>query len=153
MTDVKEFLNDSHKQYTEVSLGVQTLNLANFDKVYELLPDLDTFEEQKSVFGRILLSGLKIVEPGFTYYAPEENRFIDNPSTYNPRITNWHNTDLDKALSNIKECQMIVNDLYGHYSVSLRIINFLLAREHEITKKNRILIRNMQVKHTNNIQI
>lgn len=138
MVQAKKFENDTHKLYVEIAEGIKQVDTTNFSKIYELLPDIPQFEENKNIIGRILLSQLKCVSPHVSYYHSQEINFCTDPKSFSMRGL-IPGSEIARSLELNKEAMGIVIDLYGNYSVSLRMLKFLLYRNYSLVKKINVL--------------
>lgn len=139
MAETREFSNDKYKQYYQIAKGETEVDLFSFNSAYEILPDLDNFEEIKNANGKKLLASLRFIEPQFVYYRKDESSFLEDPINFSMRLI--PGSDLERALSTYREIQSVNNELYGHYSVSLYLLKFLIQRNDMLVKKNKKLMQ------------
>lgn len=138
MAQSKEFLNESHKLYYDVAKGMQLMTLANFGEVYALLPNSTTMMSNRDAVGKSLLKNLKNL--GFTDFSDRDlQQFVETPLNLKKRT--FPGSELERAFDDTKDVQAIINELFGHYSVAVKIIDFLVERDHNNFNKNQTLLK------------
>jgi hypothetical protein len=141
----KEFISDSHKLYEDIAYNRQEVSVINFGEIYSLLPRRTGFLESRNIVAKSLLDSLRFVGlndlKGMDYV-----RFAETPMQFNRRVV--FNSDLDVGLREVKDIMILINEIYGHYSVSVKLIGFLLdrdasnyAKNQELIEKNALLLK------------
>lgn len=138
MNESKEFANNAFKKYFEIAKGESEVDEKSFPSAYELLPDLDAFEENKNRIGKELLASLRYIEPSFLFYRRDESSFLEDPKNFSMRVI--PGSEIEKALMVFKNVQAEINELYGHYSVALYLLNYIVNRNISTIKKNNKLV-------------
>lgn len=139
----KEFLNKSHQQYYNVSKGTDVVSIKNFGDLYHLLPSSEIMFSSREVIGRSLLDSLRYVDRGVSFADKDYNNFISFPTEFNKKYLSG--SDADNELKDLKNMMALINELFGHYSVSVELVNFLIQRNNVITNKYNSLLRDYEV--------
>jgi len=139
MTEINEFRNNKLMNYVQVAKGEIEVDLTTFNDVYELLPSIESFDIDRSVVGKNLLGTIRIFEPSFVYYQRQEDFFIDDPQNFDLKVING--SSVDRAISGFKDIQSKINELFGHYSACLYLLNFLIQRNRSLVNNNVLLLK------------
>jgi len=142
MVNDKKFRSSTQKVYYEIARDEESVRDANFSSIYEFLPDIDLFDEKRIGIGKELLASLRFIEPRFVFYRRDEQTFLEDPNSFSMRLLPGET--LEKALASCKNTFSEINELYGHYNVSMRMINFLILRDAALVRKNNTLVNMYQ---------
>lgn len=123
----KEFANESYKLYYGVAKGYELVDIKNFSEVFKLLPDTETMMQDKNRFAESIINILKSNDEALQFKESDYAKFSENPEEFRG-VKVITNSSSEANLKEGKELMMLINEMYGHYSVSIRIINFLVDR-------------------------
>lgn len=121
----KIFKTETEKTYWSVAQGSQEIDYRNFEDILYLLPSKDTMLMSKNAMGQRILKSLRYLGAGPDFFTGIKV-FLNTPQNFNKNTIKF--SSLESALEDTKQNMSDLNTLYGHYSVIVSMVHFLIKR-------------------------
>jgi hypothetical protein len=149
MSESREFRLNKDMVFFQVAKGEIELDEESFKICNEELKSPEFFEDRRNVLGEEFLEILKFVEDNFVYYKRDLENFIEDPKTFSLRLLPGSN--LEKCLRTLKNLQCEINTLFGYYTVSVNMLDYLKDENKDLEIKNNTL-KNKNEELTNELK-
>jgi len=127
----KVFKTELEKVYWNIAEGLQDVNERNVEQLWLVLPKKDSMLMSRKAIADILRDNLEQINGKNMFNDFTFKTFMNTPSKFN-YISTMRHSFFERSLKDSKDAMGDVNTYYGHFSVAIEIISYLLTAKASI---------------------